>query len=290
LFVLSIESLSIINSQLATAQSEAKEAKATAKKLQDQLNKLNQDALKQAQENSSMAKKSKLDEAELLVLKHSLKMEESKERENNKLNSKLQSEQAKSDGRTNAFQQLAQMGVMGNQHMTNNAVFGMVGSGGGGGFGSGFGGGFNGVGFNGGGFNGGGFNASTGFGGGMMQHNQMMMPQMQMQQNPGFQTLAGSFNAPAGNPVQMAAAGGLGSFVTAPVTQPAAPAGFANQQTVQDFMNNHLFQQFASVMNGGQVATGGGATAATGGATETGAGGQTQLPSLPPVGENNTEV
>jgi hypothetical protein len=41
---------------------------------------------------------------------------------------------------------------------------------------------------------------------------------MQMQQNPGFQTLAGSFNAPAGNPVQMAAAGGLGSFVTAPVT------------------------------------------------------------------------
>jgi hypothetical protein len=45
--------------------------------------------LKQAQENSSSAKKSKLGKAELLVLKHNLKMEESKERENNKLNSFL---------------------------------------------------------------------------------------------------------------------------------------------------------------------------------------------------------
>jgi hypothetical protein len=50
-------------------------------------------------------------------------MEETRERENNKLQTKLPGEKAKSDGRSNALQELAAMGTMTNPHMANNAVF-----------------------------------------------------------------------------------------------------------------------------------------------------------------------
>jgi hypothetical protein len=123
---------------------------------------------------------------------------------------------------------------MTNPHMANNAVFGMVGSGGVGGFGGGLGGGFGG-----------------GFGGGGLMQQQLMQQMMQLQmeqqqQQQSFQTLANTFNAPAGNPVDMAAA----AFATAPVILPTpAPAANANQ-TVADFLKTPAFQQFASTLNG----------------------------------------
>jgi hypothetical protein len=209
--------LTIVNAQLATAQQEAKESRNNAKKLQDQLNQLLRDSLKDAKDSQSSAKKSKPSDHDTIILKHQLKMEETRERENNKLQTKLAGEKAKSDGRSNALQELAAMGTMTNPHMANNAVFGMVGSGGVGGFGSGLGGGF-------GGGLGGGFGGGFG-GGGLMQQQamqqqlmqQMMQLQMQQQQQQqSFQTLANTFNAPAGNPVDMVAA----AFATAPVTLP----------------------------------------------------------------------